>query len=236
MRRGLAAALLGVALLGCRAEPDAAPTGANRQAQATAQAGKPELALLTGLPLVFGESFTLETTRSPVLAGLEEHYRVRLVDGPEQLEPGELLLAAQPRALTAERLVQLDEWVRGGGRLLLLADPRLTWPSDLPLGDRQRPPYSFADTGLLAHWGLTLEAPAPGTSARVTFTLGGRAVASDSPGRLTSSGRDCRVAVDGRSAQCRLGKGWGRVVADADFLREAGGPEAVTAALEQLGR
>ena len=86
-----------------------------------------------------------------------------------------MLLAAQPRALPAEELVALDAWVRRGGRLLLLADPMLEWPSERPLGDRLRPPALFADTGLLQHWGLRLDAPdergprqsgAGGTSSR----------------------------------------------------------------------
>ena len=59
--------------------------------------------------------------------------------------PGGLLLAAQPQALTAERLVALDDWVRAGGRLVLLADPSLRWESSRPLGDRFRPPYAFPD-------------------------------------------------------------------------------------------
>ena len=61
---------------------------------------------------------------------------------------------AQPLAQPAEDLVALDDWVRGGGRVLLLADPMLEWPSKRPLGDPLRPPPMFMDTGLLAHWGL----------------------------------------------------------------------------------
>ena len=45
------------------------------------------------------------------------------------------MLLAHPMAQTADALVDLDRWVRGGGRVLLLADPRLEWPSERPLGD-----------------------------------------------------------------------------------------------------
>lgn len=197
---------------------------------------RPTLYLLTGLPIAFGEGFTLGAAKSPVMAGLERQWNVRLVDGPENLNPRGLLLAAQPRALTPERLVALDAWVRGGGRLLLLADPRLTWPSELPLGDRQRPPYSFADTGLLAHWGLRSEAPAPGATAAVSFEVGGQPVSSDSPGLLTNDGKSCTVAKDSRSAICGLGKGRALVVADADFLRLPEGVAAVNHALLTLNR
>ena len=73
-----------------------------------------------------------------------------------------MLLMAHPLAQPAEALVDLDRWVRDGGRLLLLADPKLDWPSKRALGDTLRPPPAFADTGLLAHWGLRLDAPADG--------------------------------------------------------------------------
>jgi hypothetical protein len=204
--------------------------------EAAAPAPRPKLHLLTGLPLAFGESFTLDAPKLAVMAVLERDYDVRLVDGPEALPAGGLLLAAQPRAMTPERLVALDSWVRGGGRLLLLADPRLTWPSDLPLGDRQRPPYAFADTGLLAHWGLASEAPAIGASATIRFAVAGHDMQSDSAGRITRIAGPCRVAVDERSADCRFGRGRVLVVADADFLRMPGGPEAVLAMLGTLIR
>lgn len=222
MIRAVAAGLFLLVAGGCR-EQTAAPA----EPPATVY-------LLTGLPMAFGESFTLDAPKSPVMAAIEQDYRVKLIDGPEALASRGLLLAAQPRALTPERLVALDAWVRGGGRLLLLADPRLTWPSDLPLGDRQRPPYAFADTGLLAHWGLRSEAPAPGASAMVGFSVAGEAVQSDSAGTLSRVEGSCKVAVDKRSAECRLGKGRALVVADADFLRLPGGPAAMVGMLATL--
>ncbi len=114
-----------------------------------------------------------------------------------------MLLMAHPRAQPAEVLVQLDQWVRGGGKLLLLADPKLDWPSNRPIGDRLRPQPAFADTGLLAHWGLKLSGPeagSPGTS-----------------GHLATTG-NCIVAGAGMIARCPIGRGWATVIADADFL------------------
>ena len=84
---------------------------------------KPELFLLTPLPIVWSESFGLDQQGSPVLAALERDYRVTPIDLPSEVPNGGLLLAAQPRALPAEELVALDAWVRRGGRLLLLAIP-----------------------------------------------------------------------------------------------------------------
>src|SRR5690348_2993954 len=119
---------------------------------------RPALLLLTSLPLVFGEQFSLQASGSAALSALETRYRVLpiSVSSPPELARCRLLLMAQPSPQPPEDLVALDEWVRGGGRVLLLADPMLEWPSARPLGDPLRPPPMFVDTGLLQHWGLTL--------------------------------------------------------------------------------
>jgi len=183
---------------------------------------RPALLLLTGLPLLLGEDFSLDASGSPALTVLQMHYRVVpiSVTDPRELAKGKLLLMAQPVAQTAENLVALDNWVRGGGRILLLADPMLEWPSKRPLGDLLRPPAMFMDTGLLSHWGLGLDAPdVRGPAQR---QLGGREVVAVSPGRLHGT---CVVTADAFVARCRVGKGWATVVADADFLNvEEQGP------------
>jgi hypothetical protein len=142
---------------------------------------------------------------------------VRLVDGPEQLRAGGLLLAVQPQALTAERLVALDRWMRRGGRLLLLADPRFVWDSSRPLGDKARPPFAFQDTGLLRHWGLLL---APGEDGPALRQLGGMEVMTGSPGTLhAAAGSRCTVESAGLVARCAIERGTVVVVADADLVQ-----------------
>lgn len=176
---------------------------------------RPPLLLLTSLPLVFGEDFSLQGNGSTALKALRTRYRVVpiSVTDPPELAKGRLLLMAQPLAQPAEDLVALDRWVRRGGRVLLLADPALEWPSRRPLGDLLRPPSMFMDTGLLAHWGLRLDAPdEPGPKIR---KLGGFDVVTDSPGQLF--GR-CTVAGDRLVAHCALGNGKASVIADADLL------------------
>ena len=113
-------------------------------------AQRPTLLLLTSLPLVFGEDFSLQDGGSPALKALETRYRVVPISVTDrrELAKGRLLLMAQPLAQPAEDLVALDQWVRRGGRVLLLADPMLEWPSERPLGDPLRPPPMFMDTGL----------------------------------------------------------------------------------------
>ena len=176
---------------------------------------KPKLMLLTTLPLVFSEQFGLEGGGSPALAALATQYRVTPIGiaDARTLTRARLLLMAHPRAQTAESLVDLDRWVRNGGRLLLLADPMLEWPSGRPLGDPFRPPPAFADTGLLKHWGLRLDAPDErGPRER---RLGGLPILTVSPGSLVGQ---CAISRDRLVAHCRIGKGEATIVADADFL------------------
>jgi hypothetical protein len=191
------------------APPAAAPRGG---------AGRPTLMLLTTLPLMFGEKFTLEGAGSPALKALGTRYTVRpvAVTDARTLSQGRLLLMAHPLAQPAEALVDLDRWVRGGGRLLLLADPALDWHSELPLGDALRPPPAFADTGLLEHWGLRLDAP--DDRGPVMRRLGGHEIMAASAGSLAGK---CAIDRDGLAAHCRIGKGAVTVVADADFLNVA---------------
>lgn len=182
------------------------------------QAERPPLALLTSLPLIFGENFGLEGGGSAVLTSLEQRYKVMPIGVADaaSLKGQRLLLMAHPRAQPAEALVELDEWVRRGGTLLLLADPKLDWPSERPMGDNLRPPPAFADTGLLGRWGLTLIAPdRPGP-----IHLGGghNPVIYFSAGRLVSTNPDCKLSRADIIAECLIGKGRAAVVADADFL------------------
>ncbi|QNM82519.1 hypothetical protein H8M03_11000 [Sphingomonas sabuli] len=217
-RRWLVAAVLGaLAAVGIlillstqRGGPEARPIGE--------RAGKPPLLLLTTLPIAFAEGFTLDGETSLVLAALQERYRVVPISVADRasLSRDGLLLMAQPQAQPAEALVELDRWVRDGGRVLLLADPALQWPSALALGDPARPPFAFADTGLLGHWGLRVEAPAE--LGPVAMNLDGAVLVTRSPGLLTATTADCTTSSGGLIAHCRIGRGRATVVADADFL------------------
>jgi hypothetical protein len=80
----------------------------------------------------------------------------------------------------------------------------------------------FMDTGLLAHWGLRLDAPDErGPEIR---ELGGFEVTTLSPGRLSGK---CRITSDALVARCTIAKGEATIVADADVLDQpALGPGA----------
>lgn len=181
---------------------------------ARAAVDRPTLALLTSLPLIFGERFSLDGGGSPALARIEQRYAVQPIGVADaaSLAGRRILLMAHPRAQPAEALVELDQWVRGGGRVLLLADPQLSWPSERPLGDTLRPPPAFADTGLLGHWGISLAGP---SGARIV-EVDGRRVELATAGTLGA--KECDMLGDGLVARCRIGKGMATVIADADLL------------------
>ena len=181
-----------------------------------AEAERPALLLLTSLPLIFADKFGLTGGGSPALTALERRYRVEPISLADStsLRNYPLLLMAHPLAQPAEVLVDLDRWVRAGGRVVLLADPKLDWPSERPLGDKLRPPPAFADTGLLGHWGLQLYAPE--VNGLAERKIDGRTVEVSSPGILSGS---CAIRHDGLVARCAIGRGKATIIADADFLR-----------------
>lgn len=172
---------------------------------------RPRLALLTSLPLLFGEQFALDSPRLAAVARIERHFIISPIAtaNAASLQGHSLLLMAHPRAQPAEVLVALDAWVREGGTVVLLADPSLKWESSRMLGDRLRPPPDFADTGLLGHWGLRL------------------AIDEAGEGRLRVTDPRCAVRERGLLARCRVGRGRASVIADADFMMGTGADAAL---------
>jgi hypothetical protein len=179
--------------------------------------------LMSGLPLIWGEKGPFEAGSRPAAAYAElsgdfEFLPADVLD-EATLARGRSLLLAQPKRLAAAELAALDGWIRKGGRALILTDPMLRWPSELPPGDIRRPPPFGLLSPLLDHWRVTIEAPAgPG---EVEGRWNGRRVLLDSPGRMRSSSPDCVVGEEGWSALCRLGKGTVRIVADADLMSDS---------------
>jgi hypothetical protein len=139
---------------------------------------------------------------------------------PEGLD---VLVMAQPRPLEPAENVALDRWVRGGGHVLLFADPLLTAPSRFPLGDPRRPADTVLLGPILAHWGLELREQAEAReSAGTPFPVA-------SPGELAlrpGAPPGCRVEWRGLVAQCRIGQGQVLILADAALLESAEDPAA----------
>ena len=233
-RGGLAAVLSAILAIGLLAAGALAwiGRGTDQELPPRQPSQRPALMMVTSLPLIFPEEFGLNNFGSPTLEALESRYKVEPIGvaDAQSLEQGDLLLMAHPLAQPAEALVELDSWVRQGGRVLILADPRLDWPSERPLGDLHRPPPYYADTGLLGHWGLRLDAPEePGPQEHV---VDGRRVRTGSPGSLSGS---CETLGEGLVARCSIGRGRATVIADADLLQPAGAsPEQAESNLQFL--
>ena len=102
---------------------------------------------------------------------------------------------------------------------MILTDPALRWAEARRPGDPLRPPGDDGLAPLLAHWGLAL---APGGHGVVPLTVGGRRLLLVDPGRFAATGPACRVQADGRIADCTIGRGRVRLLADADAFRSIG--------------
>ncbi|WP_147417633.1 Gldg family protein [Sphingomonas cavernae] len=193
---------------------------------------RPSLALVTGLPLVWGEgdiNATLRGSRGPAQSyrWLEQNFAISVLDRIDQeaLKRHSLLLLAQPRALQPEELVALDAWVRGGGKALVLADPSLRWPSQYSSTDPRAPPAVSLLDPLLDHWGLrldlidvhrnrqveTVEVAAAGNRWKLSVLA---------PGRFVLTGKLCTLQQEGLFARCAIGKGKALLIADADLMAD----------------
>ncbi|TVV72150.1 hypothetical protein [Sphingomonas solaris] len=185
---------------------------------------RPAVMLLTGLPILWGEGGVAGALASSPSLGarrLADEFRLIPIDvaTPATLAQAPLLLAAQPRALAPAETAAIDRWVRMGGRAVVLADPDLRWPSDLPPGDPRRPPREMALGPLLAGWGMSIGRGRGGLATIDVATGGGgmRRIVSDAPG-IVRSGPGCRAIAGGHGATCRIGRGQAVVLADADLL------------------
>ncbi|HWT12452.1 MAG TPA: hypothetical protein VN231_06840 [Allosphingosinicella sp.] len=189
-------------------------------------AARPSLLLMTGLPILWGETGPFDPASRPAAAyrALQHEFAVRPLDflDGNSLSPSGLMLLAQPRALAPTELVALDHWARQGGRILILADPDLVRPTALPAGDLRRPPPVSLLSPLLAHWGLRLE-PAPERRLALEMLRDGRhlrRLAMAAPGRFLASGGQCRTGPRDFLALCRIGRGRALLVADSDLLHD----------------
>jgi hypothetical protein len=160
---------------------------------------------------------------------LERHGPVHPLDslapagGALPLPRRALLVIAQPRPLSPDENVSLDDWVRDGGRVLLFADPMLTSHSHFGLGDRRRPQDVVLLSPILARWGLELQFDDEQQAGERTESLLGGAFPVNLPGRFALSGnsRECVLLTSGLAARCRVGEGRVLAVADAALLEDA---------------
>lgn len=203
---------------------------------AIAPADRLPLGLMSTLPLYWPEAespqslLELDGASPWQRTVLERRYRLRPLDsltGEAGLDGLRFLLLAQPRALSPAENVELDRWVRGGGRLLLFADPLLAGDSRFPLGDRRRPQAAALLSPILARWGLELMFAEDQPEGRQVRALEGISLPVEWAGyfalRPPSGGAaaECRLLADGLAARCAIGEGQALILADATLLEGA---------------
>lgn len=206
----LPAGLIGWAMLSRPAEP------------------KRPVGLFTSLPILWaeGESLaqTLATERGahPVANALAGIGPVQPLDTLEQLRPGlDQLVLAQPRPLSPVENVALDDWVRGGGHLLLFADPLLTARSAFAVGDPRRPQDVALLSPILSRWGLELTFAEDQPAGLRMVPANGPAIPVNLRGAWRNAGGGCAVEADSLIAICQIGRGRVVAVADAEVLADA---------------
>ena len=188
---------------------------------------RPTLGLMGTIPLYWGETDGLGEllggNAEPhwARAQLEENYRLHPLAAltEEQLAPLKLLLLAQPRALSAAENVALDAWVRGGGRLLLFADPLLTGESRFAIGDRRRPQDVILLSPILRRWGLELQFEEDQPAGLTSREIAGQVVPVNLPGHFAPPVQGgCALEASGLLADCAIGAGRVLVLADGALL------------------
>ena len=199
------------------------------QAEDTPEMEPDPLALFGTIPIYWGESAgvddLLNGNSEPhwARAELEKRFDLVPIDTPDStgLAPYRLALMAQPRALSAEENVDLDNWVRGGGKLLLFADPMLTGHSHFGIGDRRRPQDVTLLSPILARWGLEMNFdPDDENEPRIVPGIGG-GTPTHFAGRFELNpetrgpGTDCQLISENLIARCAIGRGSALIVADA---------------------
>ena len=189
------------------------------------------LGLFTSLPILWNDTpdlaSELRRDKPPhwAKAVLAEHGQVTALDvlstapGPRSLAGLSRLVIAQPRVLSPQENVALDDWVRGGGQLLLLADPAYTEESRLPLGDPRRPMAAAMLSPILTRWGLELQFDADQPLDPQMRQVLGAALPVIAPGSFATRGQaNCKLWDDGLAATCAIGRGRVLAVADAAVL------------------
>ena len=211
--------------------------------RADTHAALPELGLMGTIPLYWGEAETMaeqlsgEGTPHWARPRLEDSYSLRLLDtlSEKELAGLDFLLLAQPRALSGAENVALDAWVRGGGHLLLFADPLLTGESRFGIGDRRRPQDVVLLSPILTHWGLELRFDMDQPAGFDLLATSGAPVPVNLPGSLVAVGDGkCATLAEDVLARCEIGAGSVVVLADAALLDMYEPHPAAGAALEWL--
>lgn len=228
---------------GCKDVPTKAQTAAAALPTATAPAtpgvaaDRPRLGLMTSLPIYWLLGAGVADIASGAAgipwqrAALERSFVLQPLDslspipGLGAADPETDPLAGlsqiaiiQPRGLSPADNVALDEWVRGGGRLLLALDPMLTGEYDLPLGDPRRPVDAAQIPPVVARWGLMVQYDEAQAGDVRTRAMGDAVLPTVLSGEIVITdpkAAACTLLADGAAARCTVGKGTVTLIADA---------------------
>jgi hypothetical protein len=214
---GLFVATLLMVQAGCKAQTPGAPPEPS--------AARPVWHVHSAIPLFLGDGGIQNALQgkdgtSPLISRLQSEHKLVPLDvlTEESLARVSHVFLLQPSALPPEELVAFDAWVRGGGRVIIFADPDMVWPTKAALGGPGAPPPSTLLDGLFRHWGLRLNGMRGETSVG-KGTVFGAAVVTVNPGQWVVTGSDqaCKISDAGLAARCKLGKGVAILVGDADL-------------------
>lgn len=199
------------------------------------------VALFTSLPVMWRETTDI---RDLLASDAKPHWALDALGGPKRVRAldtlagndgklevasGTLLVMAQPRPLSPQENVALDEWVRGGGHVLLFADPMLTADSAYAIGDRRRPEDVAMLSPILRRWGLDLQFDEDQPAGEHLVAMPGGALPVNLPGSfaLRCGASGCTLGDAGIWARCSVGAGSVLAIADAALFEEP--PQGVDA-------
>jgi hypothetical protein len=208
------------------------------QSEATLRAAaKPKLGLMTSLPLYWPEGADLAALAGGGAAppwqrqAIEARFAIVPLDTlspitalspdappSDPLAGLERLAVIQPRGLSPADNVALDDWVRGGGRLLLVLDPVLTGEYTAAVGDPRRPVDIALIPPVVQRWGVAVQYDDEQSSKLVDASLSGNYLPLLLAGDVMitdPAAADCEVLSAGAAARCSVGKGQVTLIADA---------------------
>jgi len=244
MLRKTSGILAAFALAACgSASEQVEPTSLASEAGALeSQVPKPKLGLMTSLPLYWplGADFSdlargegevpwqrgeIEQSHEIVLLDTLTPIPGLTADAPETdpLEGLTRLAVVQPRGLSPADNVALDEWVRAGGKLLLVLDPMLTGHYELALGDPRRPTDTALIPPVVRRWGMEISYSGPvGHELDIErIADGGLTLIAALHGEIaiTDPGAaSCELLAEKIVARCAVGKGEVVLIADATMF------------------
>ncbi len=153
---------------------------------------QPKIGLITSLPVDGGMTpgmGGMGGTPTPpwqIMDQMRDFFEVERLDAQIDAVPDDIdvLVLAQPDALSDSATYAIDQWVLRGGPVLVFADPNLESGNN-PQGQMPGGPDMTNLKKLLTAWGVTLDADVIAgdiqAAVRVNTAMGGRPVISDYP-------------------------------------------------------